>query len=64
VISRGASAMALQAMTKRTKVIVLKTENRNELDEGGWLDMVDMIPQLMDAEMDPLIATDHGFEHP
>ena len=56
--------MALQAMTKRTKVIVLKTENRNELDEGGWLDMVDMIPQLMDAEMDPLIATDHGFEHP
>jgi hypothetical protein len=42
--------MALQAMTKRTNVLALKTENRNELDEGGWLDMVDMIPQLIDAE--------------
>ena len=51
-------------MTKRPNVIALNRENRSDRDEGGWLDMVEMIPQLMDAEMDPLIANDHGFENP
>jgi hypothetical protein len=56
--------MALQAMTKRPNVIALGTENRNDLDEGDEVDMVEMIPQLVDAEMDPLVADDHGFENP